>query len=497
MRNALRSLVTLVASCALLAPALAAQQPTKPPAPPAPQPPIPQTPPVAAPPALPGSPTPVSTLPAGTAPSGQCDLLLTPNSDSTHFTSTKLPSGEYNNFVGGGITGHCPLQQITLIADSAEWFGDLHMWHLVGHVHYTEPRITMDSDVATYFLVDEHLLSEGNVHTLLPSGTTLVGPRVEYYRAAPKIRPAAHMIAPGRPTINVIEKDSTGKQSEPTVVVANTVVMDGDSLVYASQNVVITRTDVIATGDTATMNSQTQFARLMKSPKIVSRGKKQFTLYGEVIDLFGANHALERVLSKGKAKSISDSATMTADTIDFRMDAGLMQRAYAWGTSRAHAVNPIYDVLSDSIDLRMPGQRTREIRAVRKAYAQSLPDTAKLHTKEKDWMRGDTITAHFDSVQAPGDTSSQPQMRQLIAQGSAQSFYQLAAKDSGVVGPAINYVKGRDISIAFANRAVQVVDIVDKAEGVYLEPQVPGKADTLTARKQATQKSTRSSSRRP
>ncbi|MBA2685023.1 MAG: hypothetical protein H0U66_11070 [Gemmatimonadaceae bacterium] len=484
MRITRRLLWALVASYALLAPALAAQQPTAPV--PAPTPP----------PVVPGAATPVSALPAGAAPTGQCDLLLTPNTDSTHFTSAKLPSGEYNNFVGGGITGHCPVQQITLIADSAEWFGDLHMWHLVGHVHYTEPRLTMDSDVATYYLIDEHLLAEGNVHTLLPSGTTLVGPRVEYYRAAPKIRAVAHMVAPGRPTINVIEKDSLGKQSEPTVVVANTVVMDGDSLVFASQNVVITRTDVIATGDTATMNSQTQFARLMKSPKIVSRGKKQFILYGEVIDLFGQNHALQRVLSKGKAKSISDSATMTADTIDFRMDAGLMQRAYAWGKSRAHATNPVYDVLSDSIDLRMPGQRTREIRAIRKAYAQSIPDTAKLHTKEKDWMRGDTITAHFDSVQVAGDTSSQPQMRQLIAQGSAQSFYQLAAKDSGVVGPAINYVKGRDISIAFANRVVQTVDIVDKAEGVYLEPQVPGRSDTLTTRKQSGQ-STRRPSRRP
>jgi hypothetical protein len=490
------STFALAASFALLAPALAAQQPTKTPPPPAPAPAPPVvTPPVAAPPVAPGAPTTVTSLPTSNAPTGQCDLLLTPNTDSTHFTSAKLPSGEYNNFVGGGITGHCPLQQITLIADSAEWFGDLHMWHLVGHVHYTEPRITMDSDVATYFLTDEHLVSEGNVHTLLPSGTTLVGPHVEYYRAAPKIRTTAHMVAPGRPTINVVEKDTTGKPSEPTVVIANTVVMDGDSLVYASKDVVITRTDVIATGDTATMNSETEFARLMKSPKIVSRGKKQFILYGEVIDLFGKDHALQRVLSKGKAKSISDSATMTADTIDFRMQAGLMQRAYAWGKSRAHAVNPTYDVLSDSIDLRMPGQRTREIRAVRKAYAQSLPDTAKLHTKEKDWMRGDTITAHFDSVQAPGDTSSQPQMRQLIAQGSAQSFYQLAAKDSGVVGPAINYVKGRDISIAFANRVVQTVDIIEKAEGVYLEPQIPGRSDTLTTRKSAAQSTRRS--RRP
>ena len=467
-----RSLLALAAALACTAAApLAAQQPTAPPPPPG----------------LPGAPTPVTTLPAGTAPSGQCDLLVTPNSDSTHFTSTKLPSGEYNNFIGGGITGHCPVQQITLIADSAEWFGDLHMWHLVGHVHYTEPRITMDSDVATYYLTDEHLLSEGNVHALLPSGTTLVGPRVEYYRAAPKIRAVSHMLAPGRPTINVIEKDSTGTPSEPTVVIANTVVMDGDSLVYASKNVVITRTDVIATGDTAWMNSQSQFARLMRSPKIVSRGKKQFTLYGDVIDLFGKQHALERVLSKGKAKSVSDSATMTADTIDFRMEGGLLQRAFAWGRSRAHAVNPQYDVLADSIDLRMPGQRTREIRALRKAFAQSMPDTARLHTKEKDWMRGDTIVAHFDSVQAPGDTSTQPQMRQLTSQGSAQSFYQLAAKDSGVVGPAINYVKGRDISIAFANRVVQTVDIIDQAQGVYLEPQVPGRADTLVARPQAAQ----------
>ncbi|MEO7039478.1 MAG: hypothetical protein ABI446_07960 [Gemmatimonadaceae bacterium] len=487
MRTAAHISLALLAATAFAIP-LAAQQPTTPPPIP------PATPPSTG---LPGHPAPVTTLPAGTGPTGQCDLLVTPNSDSTHFTSAKLPSGEYNNFVGGGVTGHCPVQQITLIADSAEWFGDLHMWHLIGHVHYVEPRLTMDSDVATYFLIDEHLLSEGNVHTLLPSGTTLVGPRVEYYRAAPKIRPVAHMIAPGRPTINVVEKDSTGKPSPPTVVIANTVVMDGDSLVYASQNVVITRPDVIATGDTATMNSQTEFARLMKSPKIVSRGKKQFVLYGEVIDLFGQNHALQRVLSKGKAKSISDSATMTADTIDFRMDAGLMQRAYAWGKSRAHAVNPIYDVLSDSIDLRMPGQRTREIRAVRKAYAQSLPDTAKLHTKEKDWMRGDTITAHFDSSQTPGDTSSQPQMKQLIAQGSAQSFYQLAAKDSGVVGPAINYVKGRDISILFANRVVQTVDIIDQAQGVYLEPQVPGRSDTLTTRRGAQSSSTRRPSRRP
>jgi hypothetical protein len=52
-------------------------------------------------------------------------------------------------------------------------------------------------------------------------------------------------------------------------------------------------------------------------------------------------------------------------------------------------------------------------------------------------------------------------------------------------------VKGRDIAIAFANRAVQTVDIREKAEGVYLEPQVPGRSDTLTTRRQATQQTNR------
>ncbi len=488
-----RTLGRVAVAATLFGASLAAQHPATPPAPLPPKP-LPRAP--SAPPSS-GAPVAGQSLSPG-APTGQCDLLVTPNTDSTHFTSVKLPSGEYNNFVGGGVTGHCPVQQITLIADSAEWFGDLHMWHLIGRVHYTEPRLTMDSDVATYFLTDEHLLAEGNVHAMLPSGTTLVGPRVEYYRAAPKIRAIARMIAPGRPTINVVQKDSAGNPSPPTKVVANTVVMDGDSLVYASSSVEITRPDVIATGDTAAMDSQTEFARLMRSPKIVSRNGKKFILYGEVIDLFGKEHALQRVLSKGKAKSVTDSATITADTIDFRMSAGQLERAYAWGRSRAHAINPQYDIIADSIDLRMPGQRTREIRALRRAYAQSTPDTAKLHTKERDWMRGDTITAHFDSTPpAPGDTSTQPQLRQLIARGSAQSFYQLAAKDSGVVGPAINYVKGRDISIAFANRQVQVVDILDQAQGVYLEPQVPGRSDTLKTRTPAPTSTRRPEGRRP
>jgi len=545
-----------------------AQQPTPPappPAPPAPAPPAPS--PAPAQPGVPGQPgAPAQAVgPSVAGPGGQCEIVVTANTDSTHYSSTKLPSGQYNNYIGGGVTGHCPAQSLTLVSDSAEYFGELRMWHLIGRVHYTEPRLTLDSDVATYYMNEERLLSEGNVHAKLPSGTTLDGPRMDYLRAVPPVRPVARMTAPGRPTIFVAERDSTGAPSEPMKVVANTVVMDGDSLVYASGDVVITRTDVLATSDTAAMDSDRQFARLMRTPKITSRGDRPFTLYGTVLDLYGHNRALERVVANGAGKAVSQDATLTADTLLFAMATGRLQRVYAWGPSRSRALNPSYDIIADSLDVRMPDQRMREIRAVRKAYAQSVPDTTKVRTTEHDWLRGDTVFAFFDSTQAPAaartvasaghgasdapegpaysssgtapkaggagapTTSSkggaqsggqkpgptggakpkktksgnakraapdsttraasgkgtasdgsadQPQLIELEARGNASSFYQMAAKDTTAVGPAINYVRGRDIAVTFTKRQVQQVTVIDQVAGLYLEPRTAAVIDS-------------------
>jgi hypothetical protein len=415
------------------------------------------------------------------APSGRCQLEFAAR-DTTRpprVTSLKQPSGAFNSFIGGGVIARCPAQSMTLIADSAEYFGDQKLLHLIGHVHYTEPRLTLDSQLANYFMAEERLEALGSVHTVLPSGTTLDGPRVEYYRAAPNIRPAPRMVAPGRPTIVVVEKDSTGKPSEPMTVIANTVTMQGDTLVYASGKVNITRPDVLATGDSALLNSARELARLMRTPTITARGDRPFVLTGVVIDLYGRNRQVDRVLSQGKAKGVSQDATLTADTLDFHMAGGRLQRVNAWGKSRARATNPTYDVLADSLDVRMPDQRMREIHALRDAFAQSLPDTTKLHTTEHDWLRGDTIFAYFDSTPpAPTDTAKQPQLRELVARGHARSFYQIAAKDTAALGPAVNYVRGDQITVAMGERQVRSVTIAGEAAGVYLDPTPPARADT-------------------
>lgn len=407
------------------------------------------------------------------APSGQCQLEYAARDTLSppRVSLVKQPSGQFNTFMGGGVIARCPAQNMTLISDSAENYGDQKLLHLIGHVHYTEPRLTLDSDLANYFQSDEHLEAEGRVHAVLPSGTTLDGPRTEYYRVAPNIRTVSRMVAPGRPTITIIEHDSTGKPQPPMTVVANLVTMVGDSLTFASGRVVITRPDVVATGDSASMDSQTEFARLMRGPVITARGDRPFTLSGTVIDLFGHARSLERVLARGKAKSVSRDATLTGDTLDFAMADGRLQRVHAWGAGRAHAYNPSYDMVADSLDVRMPDQRLREIHALRDADARSVPDTTKIHTSEHDWLRGDTIFAYFDSSAAAlADTSAQPALRFLISFGKARSFYQIASKDTTAVGPAVNYVRGDRIEVRFAQRQVQTVTVVGQATGVYIDP---------------------------
>ncbi|MGH7718153.1 MAG: hypothetical protein ACREON_04830, partial [Gemmatimonadaceae bacterium] len=409
-------------------------------------------------------------VPAGPpAPSGECTLIFE-TTPKGRLSSTRQPSGQSNYFLGGGVVARCPDQSMTLIADSAEYFGDTRILRLITNVHYTEPRLTLTSDLLTYWMAEERFRAEGHVVSTLASGTTLTGPAMDYYRAVPRVRARSRMVAPGRPTIDVAQRDSTGRPAEPIRVLANTVVIDGDSLVYASGRVEITRTDIVARSDTAFMDGGTEFVRLMREPVIEGRGDRSFVLTGNEIDLHSRQRALERAIAKGRGKGVSDDVTLTGDTLDFRFAEGRMQRVFAFGATRARAVSETYDIVSDSLDVDMAGQRMREVRAVREAYAQSVPDTTKVRTTEHDWLRGDTIFAHFDTAAAPVDSSRNPQLSRLVAKGSASSYYQLAPRDTAAVAPAVNYVRGRDITVAFANREVQTVRIVEQATGVYAEP---------------------------
>lgn len=413
----------------------------------------------------------------------QCSLQYETSSGNTRTNAVKTATGQYNFFQGGGVTYHCEGQNNTLQADSAEYYGDQKVLYLIGRVHYTEPRAKVDSDRMTYYQIEDRIRADGNVNVRTQSGTTIRGPVMDYYRVTPT-RPLARTIATGRPRMSIVQRQAPGTAPpEPVDVVSNTLVSEGDNLVYASGNVEVTRPDLVARSDSAFLDGQREFARLMRNPSVQSKKGRPFTLTGGVIDLYSRNRNLERVVATPTGHVLSQDLELAADSVDLRVTQNQLQRVIAWGRkSRATALSPERRVVADSIDAQMPGQRLREVRAIGKAYANSDPDTARMISTERDWMRGDSVIAQFDSI-APGDTVSKPQAKKIIANGNASSFYQLAQNGKAKGPPNLNYVRGRIITVSFQNKTVDKVDVVDQASGVYLEASAKPAQDTAAAQR--------------
>ncbi len=403
-----------------------------------------------------------------------CDLEF-PTGTNTVANIRTDPTGQQITFLGRGIVARCIGQGNRLTADSAEYYQSQGRLFLVGNVHYTEPRATVTSRTMTYYQNDDHLHAEGDVVAVMSNGSVLRGPSADYYRSTPQ-RPMARMFAPGRPTVTLVQKDTTGRGRPPDTahVVANQISMEGDSLVYASGRVQITRPDLLATGDSAFMDSGHDFARLMREPLVKGIGTRAFTLTGGVIDVYSKNRQVERVVATPTGHALSQDLELVADSIDLRVQNNQLQRAISWGKGRARAVSPDREIIADSIDAIMPGQRVREVRALRNAYAESNPDSGVVST-QRDWMRGDTIIAHFDSLVGT-DTASKPRIREIVAEGNAKSFYQMKNSKGPQTQPSVNYVRGRIIDVIFEDRKVSTVTVTEKATGVLIEPAVDSAA---------------------
>jgi lipopolysaccharide export system protein LptA len=405
------------------------------------------------------------------APTGKCRF----NIASEHpMRISKLPSGQVNLFTGGNVVARCPQQGIVLKSDSLENYGDEGRVVFIGHVDYKEPRLALKSDQLTYYQREERLLATQNVDARLPTGSTLKGSQVEFFRAIPKVR-AQQATATSRPTITLVEKDAQGKAQPPVTITGNTVWMQGDTIVSSSGNVVVVRPELTATGDSLYADAGSGLLRIMRQPKITGTKGRPFTLVGETIDLLTKKKKLDRVLAKSAAEAHSEDLTLKSDSIDLRIVDDLLQRAISWGKSRAHATSQTQSIVADSIDVLMPGQRVREMRALRLASAEGTPDTVKFRTTEKDRITGDTIIAHFDTL-ATRDTAKKIQMRELVATGipnaPATSLQHLPPSDTNLCLPKINYVRGRVIRVGFVAGKIDAVKVTDPdvSGGVYIEP---------------------------
>ncbi|MHB1298076.1 MAG: hypothetical protein ACYC0B_06040 [Gemmatimonadaceae bacterium] len=438
---------------------------------------------------------------AGARDGEPCEIVVrgvVRGDDSTRMQIVTAASGARHTFVGGGVDATCAGRGNRLLADSAEHYADRGLLILFHNVRYTEKGMRLTADRMTYNTVEERLLAEGNVRALSASGTRFHGPRVEYFPDKPGVRPVSRWVATGRPFVRMSPSESGAPTVRPPSatdslaavaampspprgdsaamaavrgdsvdLTANYVVSENDSLMWASGDVVIERADMIATADSAMMDDGIEFARLMRKPVIVGRGERPFTLDGDIIDLWSKARKLERVVAAGQGRVVSDSLVLTSDTIDMRLLDQRMERVFAWG-ARSRADAPAQRIDADSLDILMPGQRLREVHAIGDARATSRADSATVVTDEPDWIRGDTLIALFDTV-AIADSTSQPRMREVLAEGGARSFYQLAPSDGTRGVPDISYNRGRVIKVSFAEGEMTKVDVVERASGIFLE----------------------------
>jgi lipopolysaccharide export system protein LptA len=393
-----------------------------------------------------------------------CDFVFT-NTPATRINVIRLGTGAFRTYLGAGVVAHCAGQDNQIVADSAEYHEDIGQLFLIDNVRYREPQAVVTSSRMTYFQGEERLNADGNVVVTMTNGTVMRGPIADYYRITPA-RPMEILIGTGRPQLTLTEQSGDGTQREPVVVHADRIQMNGDSLVYASGRVDINRSDVHATSDSAFVDSGAELVRLIRNPVVNGRGERNFTLRGDVIDLFSRERQLERVVATPNGHATSGDLQLFSDSIDLRLSAERLERAIAWGPSRARAVSTEREILADSLDVIMPAQRLEEVRAIGEAYATSIPDTARVISAERDWLRGDTIIVEFETVHQPEERT---RARQLTALVGARSFHQMQGRTGSLDEPSINYVQGETIAVVLRDGEVDYVIVEGNAHGVYVE----------------------------
>ncbi len=381
----------------------------------------------------------------------------------------ETPAGT-NYFAGGNVQLSCRGTQISMQSDSVAAYAG-NVVQFIGHVRYRDSTLTMNADRGTYYKAGERWEARGSVETRnLVTGSTLVGPSLDYYRVVKGVRDTLEMYAVGRPKINYVESDSAGgRKLEPYVIVADRVRFKGNDRIWAGGKVTIDRSDFAARSDSMRLDTGagSDGTLIGGEPVLQGIGADSFRLTGKQIDLALQQRELSKVKARGQGHAVNRDWDLTADTIVIDLRTRKIERTLAWGTTtRPYAVSTSYAMRADSLALDSPGQLLQEVRGYRKAWLGGTVDSV---TKERDWMKGDTVIAHF----TPSDSAGRKRavLSRIEARSAAQSYH-LDRNASAPRRPSINYARGEAIVVTMKNTpdgGVDRVDIHGKVDGIQLE----------------------------
>jgi hypothetical protein len=410
------------------------------------------------------------------AQAGRCVFQIT-NVDRQGAV-VETPQGT-NYFAGGNVRLSCKNSQITMQSDSVAAYGGT-VVHFIGDVKYRDSTLTMDADKGTYYKNGEKWEARGRVATNnLKTGSKLNGPALDYYRVVKGIRDTMEMYSTGRPRIEYTTADPGGKPAEPYIIVADRVRRKGSDRLWAGGKVTIDRSDFSARGDSLRLDTGkgSDGTLIGGTPIMRGLGRDSFSLTGKRLDLRLNGRELTYVIAKGSGHAISKEWDLVADTIGLDIKNRRLERTLAWGDStRPYATSPAYAMRADSLALDTPGQQLKEVRGFGTAW---LGGTIDPRTKQRDWMRGDTVVAQF--VQRDSAGTRQAALSRIVARKSAQSFH-LDPSARFPDRPSINYARGDVIVMTMKQGVRSEVDRVDVKglqDGVQLEASDAAPADSL------------------
>ncbi len=375
-----------------------------------------------------------------------------------------LGGGRYIEYASGGVTIRCIGQPTTVRADSMARYSDTDRLEFHGSVRFRDSTTNLDADWARYYTRDERLEAYENVHLLdTKTGSVLTGRNLTYYREAPGVREVAELYATLRPRVEYREAD--GPEVEPYVIYGDRVRMRGEGNTWAGGNVTIDRSDFSASGDSAALNMEVGEGLIVGDAEASGRDSTAYTIRGSRIAFRLLDNRLSWIQAQDSGEAISADWRAMGDTIEFNIENDLLQSGAVWGLSRrSEAISTTQMIVADSLAIDAPDQVLTEIRGYRRARATTTQDPMQA---EPDWIAGDTLAARFDSTE-----TGKRVLTVLRAAGNAHALYHVFPEVGAEAAPAINYSRGRRITAYFRDEQLERVDIIDEADGVYLEPVV-------------------------
>ncbi len=407
-------------------------------------------------------------------------------------------------YIGGRTEFRCS-DGVVVVSDSAmRAFGRR---TLIGNVSFSDPEKTIRTQVLQFEERTGQVVTFGNTTvTDRKAGSVLRASNgLTYWRETEDNPQPRIEVLTGRPQMILIEDAKPGQPADTTHIDADRMEIVGQKLFRGWGRVVIKRGELDASGGQTVFNDSLGIMDLWGIAHIKG---ETYDVQGDSVHAEVDGDLFKELRVFRNARIVTEDLRVEGVRLYIAFDSGAVQRLIALGEKakpgapparpvQATATTPDFVLKADSIDAHAPKQALDKVFAVGNALGTREPDSLDLKMPEliqRDWLRGDTVTAYFvempDSMKAkraPSDSTFDRVLDRLLAAGSAENpataLYRMRSRSDSTKEPEVGYVAARQITAFF--RAGEVFDLsaIDKVRGVYLQPNgrvLPSTADTDT-----------------